>query len=279
VRAPVQNGVAADARPGRAPAVAEVRLLQLEATSPDCVRLQRYARHLLHDDELFQFSRILDPAVRSRRMLCRAWLRLLLAERDGVSPAEVRFKRGSHGRPEACGMPAGTFNVSRSDGLIAIGLLSRDAAAAGCRLGVDIEACRGRDPVDVAAALFDEGELRWLLRQPRHARDAAFLSLWALREAVVKADGRGLALDLRQVRFTPGWQAPWLGQGSGAIDGPLPSALLGELPWHCWLGHGGGAVSALALRGAQHAPRLRWQRIGAAELAAGLLRGAFVKQG
>lgn len=256
-----------------APAAAEVRLFLLEAAADDCARLQRYARPLLGSDEQFEFSRIADPLVRHRRMLCRAWLRLLLAERNGLPAADIRFKRNGHGRPEVGGVPAGAFNVSRSDGLIAIGLLGPAAAGAGCRLGVDVEACRGRDPVDVAAALFDEGELRWLLRQPRHARDTAFLALWALREAVAKADGRGLALDMRQIRFAPGWQSPWLGKGHGPVAAPLPSALIEPDHWHCWLGHGDRAVCALAVRGAALPPKVHWQRIGANELAAQLLRG------
>jgi 4'-phosphopantetheinyl transferase len=135
------------------------------------------ALHEMHDD---------------LRRLGHDLLRMLAAHTVGVSAAEVRVVQlcpdcgGPHGRPElvgVCGPLSLSASVSHADGVTA-------AAVSAAAIGVDVESVAGGSWRADALA-------RLLPPAPDPLAD------WTAREAVLKADGRGLRVDPAAVRFAP----------------------------------------------------------------------------
>lgn len=121
----------------------------------------------------------------------RAWL----AAELGVDAAAVAFDRGAHGRPllRRAGLDC---NWSHSGTRLAIAL------GEGVRVGIDIESPKPRPrALELARRYFHRDEADALAALPAAAREAAFLRLWCAKEAVLKAQGRGLAFGLDRLRF------------------------------------------------------------------------------
>ncbi len=93
------------------------------------------------------------------------------------------------GKPYLVSEPNIQFSLSHS-GAWAVCALSD------CHVGVDIEK---REPGrrDIASRFFHRDEVRYINSLSSGSRDAAFYSLWTLKESFVKTTGRGLDLPLR----------------------------------------------------------------------------------
>jgi phosphopantetheinyl transferase len=235
-----------DAAPGPVERPSHLVLLSLLDTGDAGFwRLLPLAQQLLTAEERVEFGRVRSAAVRGRRIACRAWLRLLLAEALDVPPSTIALARERHGRLELVDGPRGIFNASHSDGVAAIAVLQQPwTGAPSPRVGVDVESPGRRWTPELAAALYSDPELAWLNSHSAEQRDAAFLLLWTLREAVLKADGRGLSMDLRQIRFRPEAQA---GRGGARGIEVEESALIDPARWCCWTRQEGRVVCSLAI--------------------------------
>ena len=125
--------------------------------------------------------------------LCRAALRAVLCRQLGCRNDELAFETSRHGKPSALvgGAPAPvSFNVSHSGnhGLIAL--------AARRRIGVDVEARIARhDPDGPLRTMFSPAEQAELAAARGERKVDLFLTLWTMKEALLKALGVGLSLD------------------------------------------------------------------------------------
>ncbi len=153
------------------------------------VQMERL-RQGLSDDELRRAERFRFPGDRDHYIIARGILRAILAGYLNMKPEEVRFSYGPFGRPELAG-DAGKklcFSVSHSNGLALY------AVVKGRRVGVDIEYIRSDIMVeDIARQFFTPSENILLETCPGQARNKAFFTLWARKEACLKAQGTGLA--------------------------------------------------------------------------------------
>ena len=106
----------------------------------------------------------------------------LLLEIAGI-PDESVLCFGENEKPFAPGFPH--FNLSHSGDWVVLALDDGE-------VGVDIE---GLSPgnLSVARRVLTPGELRWMEEAPLER----FHTLWTVKEAVIKATGRGLSLDMR----------------------------------------------------------------------------------
>ncbi|WP_189091912.1 4'-phosphopantetheinyl transferase family protein [Deinococcus ruber] len=150
----------------------------------------------LSPQEQARAAQLID--LQSRRLFLAAALmkRRVLAHLLGVSPAEVRFGAGPHGKPLIA--PAQNphdlrFNVSHS------GTVALLAVARGREVGTDIERLRALQWRGVAAQVYTQAEQRALERLPAAAQQAAFFQLWTAKEAYLKALGCGFSLPPEQV--------------------------------------------------------------------------------
>ncbi len=121
-------------------------------------------------------------------------------------------------------------------------------ALADAPIGVDLEwPARGVRWQALADAHFAAEEQAWLGRQPPNERKAAFLVLWTLKEAWLKAQGRGV-WRLGDALFTPldngCWRIPgagWRGECRLLGDALIVAAVwLHDQPPPQWLEAGGG---------------------------------------
>jgi 4'-phosphopantetheinyl transferase len=144
---------------------------------------------LLARDERSRAAAFRFPRERSRFVAARGLLRTVLGERLGVDPKRVEFLYGEHGKPRLAEDTGLRFNLSHSDGIVALVLCE------GREVGIDVEARRDD--------LFTEGIARRYLPAPvameieRRAgaeRAEEFFRAWVRQEAYAK--GRGAGLDL-----------------------------------------------------------------------------------
>jgi len=148
----------------------------------------------------------LAPLLARRFVVARGMLRGLLSGFTGASPGKLRFRYGSSGKPSLADHGL-HFNISHSAelGLFAF---SPDRS-----VGVDVENERPvRRLLDVAQRFLSDEEVRSLAATAPEKRDARFLKSWVIREARLKADGKGIwsgpesdraSTDLTHKLFTP----------------------------------------------------------------------------
>jgi 4'-phosphopantetheinyl transferase len=159
--------------------------------------LARY-QALLTPEEEAQRARFVFPAGRVEYLLTRALCRVVLSRYTDVAPADWRFRRGPHGKPEIDDARGAwlRFNLSNTRGLVAC------VVARGCDVGVDVEDTeRAGETVGLANRFFSPAEVAALLALPPEARSRRFFEYWTLKEAYMKARGFGLSVPLDRYSF------------------------------------------------------------------------------
>ena len=153
----------------------------------------------LDEEERRRWRRYQHDGPRRRFALCRAALRAVLCKQLGCRNEQLALGISDFGKPYAVvhGVAApASFNVSHSG---AHGLI---AFATEGRLGVDVEE---RDaPRDLNALIStvlapDEQAELALARGDRKVH--LFFNFWTIKEALIKAVGRGLSLDMSRLEI------------------------------------------------------------------------------
>jgi 4'-phosphopantetheinyl transferase len=155
-------------------------------------------RGLLAPDERRRADRYRFERDRSRYIVGRATLRLLLASYLDVAPGELEIGYGEFEKPYLADGPS--FNISHSGAVVLY------AFAVAGELGIDVElddANLARERI--AERFFSPAEVSVLRSLPAEAQPHAFLSCWTRKEAFIKArgDGLSLALDSFDVTLAP----------------------------------------------------------------------------
>ena len=178
---------------------------------------QAYA--VLTAEERERAARMREGAPREEFVAGRGCLRRLLGAALEEDPRKLILEVGANGKPrlrQGAGVPR--FNVAHSRGMVLIAL-----SRAG-EVGVDVEYV---DPavelMDVARTSFHAGDLERIERaRTQEERLKEFYRCWTRKEAVAKADGRGLTLAPVEFRA---------GAGDGEeyrvtlpVDGPRASS-------------------------------------------------------
>jgi 4'-phosphopantetheinyl transferase len=195
-----------------------------ECLGQDEVRLWRVRVEEVHDaDALARFHDSLDPGERERMrrmatgalrhlfLVSHGLARTMLSAFGGAAPGDWRFERNQWGAPRLAG-PAGApplrFSLSHAPGW-AVCAVSLDR-----EIGADVEAPRaGMDVLGIAARFFSPAEAAALAALPEQGRKERFASLWTLKEAYSKAQGRGLAVALSSFTVEFGDEGPRLAGG------------------------------------------------------------------
>lgn len=150
----------------------------------------------LSDADRVELRRWRQQADQERFIAARGALRTILARLSGArQPGELNLVRTPRGRlfldPRA-GRSDLDFNLSHAGGFVLIAVCSRG------RVGVDIEdAGRALDIAGVSRlVLTAEEQDRLAATRGEAERRALFFTCWVRKEAVTKADGRGLACGM-----------------------------------------------------------------------------------
>ncbi len=167
-----------------------IRLIDLREMAPAETRL----RCFLSRDELARASRFQLERARSRFVLTRGWLRVILARCLGAAPEEIVFAYGANGKPTLGGSYREnelSFNLSHSGDYALIGLSARGP------IGVDIEQVRAMpDFESMTSQYFSASETRAVMAYPEAGRLRAFFRCWTRKEAFMKATGEGMGIAL-----------------------------------------------------------------------------------
>lgn len=148
---------------------------------------------LLDDSERARAARFTFEADRRAYVAAHALLRVSLSKQATVAAADWRFEATPHGKPFLRSPPRDLrFSLSHTRGMAVV------AIALALDVGVDVEgASAARDALSVAEKFFAPQEAALIGAEDDVAmRNDLFLSIWTLKEAIVKADGRGLARNL-----------------------------------------------------------------------------------
>lgn len=145
---------------------------------------------LLSDEERERVARLRFECHRREYIAAHALKRVMFCEMLGAKPHELSFATEPLGKPFLAGRGP-HFNLSHCDGLVAC------AFSWDFPVGIDVESVERQAPLHVAQKYFSPDEQAWLSALPASERGRGFFKLWTVKEAVVKATGRGLAQDLR----------------------------------------------------------------------------------
>ncbi|OXY81760.1 4-phosphopantetheinyl transferase [Oceanimonas doudoroffii] len=159
-------------------------------------------------------------------LLGRYLLRHCLGARLGVPPARLDIRLNDKGKP-ALVEGGWQFNLSHSGPLLAL------AFSPVAAVGVDLESRRlPPDRIARLARRYLAGDEQAWLASSR-SPEADFQQLWTVKEAVLKADGGGIAHNLDKVVWQPG----------------EPLARFHKRAYRLYQGHAAGASLTLAVAG------------------------------
>lgn len=145
---------------------------------------------MLSKDELARADRFLHEHDRTAFTISHFELRQQLAKVVGCKPRELVFENDDHGKPHLKDFPNVHFNLSHSGDYAVIGI-------ADAPIGVDIERVKSEpDVMALAERFFARDEIGYIQGQEGEAQRLAFFRIWTLKEAYVKAIGKGLGYGL-----------------------------------------------------------------------------------
>jgi 4'-phosphopantetheinyl transferase len=147
---------------------------------------------ILSADERERARRFYFQRDRSRWLVGRGCLRMLLGRYLDVPPETLSFGYGRFGKPHLNGLETPVqFNASHSGDILLIAV-TLDRA-----VGIDVERIRSSLSVlEIAERFFSPRERGALAALPEALRTDAFFDCWTRKEAYIKARGEGLSLPL-----------------------------------------------------------------------------------
>ena len=153
---------------------------------------------MMSPDERRRGRRIRHPGSKRCHLVTRRLVRRVLSTKGERRPGAWRFDIGEFGRPRLAN-PTPTiedldFNIAHSDRRVVMALTFEG------RVGVDLEPVdREIDAELVAEKFFHDSERAVIGGLDGSRRRHRFLQLWVIKEAWMKADGRGIGAGLDEV--------------------------------------------------------------------------------
>ncbi|WP_293577471.1 4'-phosphopantetheinyl transferase superfamily protein [Phaeobacter sp.] len=172
------------------------RVICWQINLPD--RIENATVKILDEAEQARAAAMPSPRQRMQYISAHVALRQILGAHVGAAPAELRFASEAYGRPVLEHAKAPHFSLSHS------GRAAMIALCCEAKIGVDLEQRRPRPKARrLVERLFAAEEQAALLPLAETAFARAFGRLWVMKEAYIKADGRGLACPLNSFALDP----------------------------------------------------------------------------
>lgn len=150
-------------------------------------------KELLSPDEIKRHDRFKFEKVKTNFLITRALVRTTLSKYLGSKPEDLEFEINSFGKPSLKGI---SFNLSHTDGLIALGVTKNKL------IGIDTENLKREvTDTDIAKRFFADPEYQEIKKCRGGERKLKFLQFWTLKEAYIKAVGKGMAIPLNKFYF------------------------------------------------------------------------------
>lgn len=154
---------------------------------------------LLNVEEESRRQRFHFEKHRKQHLITRALIRTTLSRYSNIDPREWCFTQNKYGKPSAVPVPDAPllgFNISHTEGLITCAItLDKD-------VGVDVEDCKRVNATrDIAQRFFSAVEANDLASFPDDLQKDRFFHYWTLKEAYIKARGKGISIPLEQFSY------------------------------------------------------------------------------
>lgn len=158
-----------------------------------------YYFNLLNPEEQARAKRFHFPIHQQRFTLARGFLRCLIGRYLGDQPETIEFAYSPQEKPSLANKyrSAIQFNLSHSADQVVF------AFTLDYKIGVDIEKIAPEFNLDVAKRYYSEQEYRSLLQAPPEDHAKLFYLFWSRKEAIVKANGKGLHIPLTSFSVSP----------------------------------------------------------------------------
>lgn len=154
---------------------------------------------VLSQEERERASRFVTQRLSTRFSVCRAAVRVVLADYMSVIPRKVQFFHTDKGKPYVKGTGTGRelrFNVSHSEDVAVLGITWQR------EIGIDVEAKREIGHVEqLVDRCLGPLEKKAFRRRERASTSDLFLRYWTHKEAYLKAIGEGLQIPMSSVEF------------------------------------------------------------------------------
>lgn len=152
-----------------------------------------------------------NMAARQRSLLGYAMLCYYYERAQLKMPMQIHF--GPQGKPHVTSVPQLHFSISHSYNYVV-------AAFGSAPLGIDVERIGNKTFEPIAKRFFAPSEYDYLLSLPKAHRRSAFYQLWTLKEAYIKALGRGMQIPLASFAFQsqPHWHLSKRWEGDAGAD-------------------------------------------------------------
>lgn len=153
----------------------------------------------LSAEEQLKYHRFYFDKDKKLYLLSRAVFKSCLSHYANCHRDQLLFDYGSYGKPELKNDKRITFNLSHSNDVVVF-IISKSRKLS---LGVDVQYCKNQnDLLNLAAHYFSEIEYQAIINAPEDMRNNIFFKLWTLKEAYIKAIGKGLSIPLKDFTFT-----------------------------------------------------------------------------
>jgi len=163
-------------------ATIDERFGKLLAQSYLSVNEKRNAARFDHDIDTYLFS------------IRHNLLRIILGDYLNCHPSIIKFNSNHYQKPHiAFPNTLIQFNISYSSNRFVVAFCQQHT------IGIDIELIRHIDDIpQMITDYFTKEESDWINSQPDNLRLPSFFRIWSRKEALVKAIGKGLTIDLKK---------------------------------------------------------------------------------
>jgi len=151
----------------------------------------------LGEREKARFERLKLPGDKKQFLITQVLARTVLAELLGMDdPGAIRFERNPYGKPYLSGNNPPQFNLTNSNGLVAL------AVTSDVEVGIDVEYVKRKAAcLQLARRYFTSEEAVTFEDLEENDLRDRFFDFWTLKEAWLKAYGTGLRTPLDTFGF------------------------------------------------------------------------------
>lgn len=179
--------------------------IHIHIISPLLVDCEEY-EYLLDDSEIEKSRAFIFEKDRNLYQTAHIFLRSILSQYSTTSPENWSFSHNNYGKPAVKndGELGLSFNLSHTHNMI--------ACVVGYQydLGVDIEGNRALEDLDGLCNLtLCDTERNHVLSAPLLQQEKLFYRYWTLKEAYIKAIGKGLTIPLKKIKYEVNHSGNW----------------------------------------------------------------------
>lgn len=158
---------------------------------PEYIELTKDLIHFLNPEERIRSERYYKEKDRNRFVICRAILKFVLAVHTKLDVKNINLDYHFNKKPFLASHPELHFNVSHSEDFAVI-------AISFSKVGIDVEyMVKDFDFINLLPDIFNKNEISDI--QNAENKEYAFYSSWTRKEAFVKALGKGIDEDFKNI--------------------------------------------------------------------------------